>query len=166
MENFEGFDILGKGSLLVDDSFQLFILFLEGCHSLLVFSHQLLGLHLHPFREPRNLFIFHYDLLVQIGSKFIFSLMELFGHFVDLVSEEEELELIIVDYSGFRLLQFEYSLVEAFDFFLQFLVDLHHGLYLHLGLQLHALDCHFQLRFSFLALSDPLLEGFALTLKL
>ena len=92
--------------------------------------------------------------------------MELFGHFVNLVSEEEELKLIIVDDCGFRLLQFKYPLMEAFDFFLQFLVDLHHRLYLHLGLQFHALDCHFQLRFSFLALSDALLEGLALTLKL
>lgn len=92
--------------------------------------------------------------------------MELFSHFINLVSEEKELKLIIVDYCRFRLLQLNYPLMQAFYLLLQFLVDLHHGFYLHLGLQLHALDCHLQLRFSLLALSDTLLKGLTLTLKL
>ena len=111
MKNFESLDIFRKRCLLVYHSFQLFILFFESDDSFLVSFHQFLCLHLHLFGKFGNFFIFYYDLLVQIGAQFIFSLMEVFSNLIDLVSEEQQLELVIVDNTSFGLLKLHYSLV-------------------------------------------------------
>ncbi len=106
MEDLQGLDILRKGGLLIDDSFQLFILLLNGTDALLVLSHEVFSLQFHPLSKPCDFLILDNDPLVEIGPKLIFSLVEVLGDFIDLIFEEEDLELVVIDDGRFGLLQF------------------------------------------------------------
>lgn len=56
--------------------------------------------------------------------------------------------------------------MEGLYLLLQLFIDLHHRFYLHLRLELHPFYGHLQLSLPLLSLSDPLLVGLSLPLKL
>lgn len=68
MEHFEGLDIFRQRGALVDDSFELFVLFFEGICSLSIFSDYFFRFYLNLLSEFSNLFILDDNSLIEIGS--------------------------------------------------------------------------------------------------
>jgi hypothetical protein len=104
MEDLQCVDIFRKRGLLIDDSFQLLVLFFDGIDTFPVLSYEVFGLQLDPLCKACDFLILDDDPFVEIGPKLVLPLVEVFRDFVDFILEEKDLELIVVDDRRFRLL--------------------------------------------------------------
>lgn len=74
MKSFEGLNVLRERGLMVDYSFQLFILFFKQMDSFFVLLNHLLTFQLYPLRKLCNLLVLYYNSLIKVCSQIIFSL--------------------------------------------------------------------------------------------